>query len=114
MLCSAALVALAHLHANSVYQTTTPFEFHSCAHVRSFSLDIKQTIQVRLMYLERSCPSCCSSGVALRSLDLLMGSAKTRLKVGKLPSRSGTTKEIMAACNNSTVTTAGGLHCSWA
>ena len=89
----------------------TPFEFLSRAHVRSFSLDTKHTIQVRVAYLERSWPSCCSSGVALRSLDLLMGSAKTRLKVGRLPSRSGTTKEIMAACNNSTVTTAGSLHC---
>ena len=48
-------------------------------------------------YLERSCPSCCSSGVALLSLDLLMGSAKTRLKVARFPSRSGFTKDIMAA-----------------
>ncbi len=89
----------------------TPVEFLSWAHVRSFPLDTKQTTQIRVAYLERSWPSCCSSGVALRSLDLLMGSAKARLKVGKLPSRSGTTKEIMAACNNSTVTTDGGLHC---
>lgn len=52
-----------------------------------------------LAYLERSCPSCSSSSVALRSLDLLMGSAKTRLKVDRLPSKSGFTKEIIAACN---------------
>ena len=113
MLCSTALVAHAgaHLHATFVYQGITPFEFLSWARVRSFSLDKKQATQVRVAYLERSWPSCCSSGVALRSLDLLMGLAKTRLKVGKLPSRSGTTKDIMAACNNSTVTTAGGLYC---
>ena len=31
-----------------------------------------------------------------------MGSAKTRLKVDRFPSRSGFTNEIMAACSNST------------
>ena len=51
-------------------------------------------------YLERSCPSCCSSRVALLSLDLLMGSAKTCLKVARFPSRSGFTKDIIAAQGN--------------
>lgn len=57
--------------------------------------------QVTATDLDRSVPRACSSAVASLSLDLLMGSAKTLLKVARLPSRSGLTKEIIAAASKS-------------
>ena len=58
-------------------------------------------VQVIATDLDLSVPRACSSAVASLSLDLLMGSAKTLLKVARLPSRSGLTKEIIAAASES-------------